>query len=115
MTGELLDLVHEDLALTIQSDFGQSVTVINPDGSISEEFVGGSNDIGLTIDPLTGQFVTGRKITIVLLISELMDTFSALPGHKWRFEFPQFPGKVFTEKDTMTDRSMGVVNIVVGD
>lgn len=115
MAGEIRDLIYQDLATTLQSDFGQPLTITNIDGSLTGDFIGGTNDIDLTIDPLTGQFVSGRKINITVNIDDMLTTFSALPTKKWKVTLPQFEGKIFFVKDSMPDRTIGILGLVVGD
>jgi hypothetical protein len=69
----------------------------------------------MAIDPLTGQFISGRRINITLRINEMDAVFGDIPDKKWRVELPQFAGKTFYVKDSMPDRTIGIVLLTIGD
>ena len=73
---------HADL-IEIMNDTetgGDLCTIISPEGR-SENFRTLSNDIHLSIDPGTGETVTGRQCSVAVLISELMAAgFSGIRG-----------------------------------
>lgn len=69
----LLDEAAADLAAILADTvggFSVPITLISPDGD-ETELVGLATDIGLTIDPDTGQAVIGRKASIALSIKAL--------------------------------------------
>ena len=106
--------------LAIQSDgvtgFGWPVVLISPDG-VETPLTGFSNDIGLSVDPDTGQAVSGRIATVSLPIAALNNAgITTLPEgipdahvRPWLVRFDDIHGNPFTFKvtDSAPDRAIG--------
>jgi len=62
---DLLEIMHDDLS------GGHTCSIVSPAGDI-EDFQVLSNDIHLSIDPVSGTVVSGRQCSISVLISDLI-------------------------------------------
>jgi hypothetical protein len=96
----LRSIAHSDLESIIHdADTSvRTVSVTSPAGE-TVDFFGWANDIFLTINPGTGEFVSGRQITISLLIADLKSAgFGAIKGipetasRPWVLEIEGFSG-----------------------
>ena len=108
---------ERDLGAILENpgDFGLSMTVQSPLG-VSRPLTGRSTDVSLTIDPDTGQFVTGRRASATLRISSVLIEFGELPvnvptGAPWLVTVTDITGAegTFKVSDSMPDRTLGVV------
>jgi hypothetical protein len=97
------------------SEFGWPVTVTKPGGP-SVAMVGLSTDISQTIDPDTGQAVSGRNASVTLVMSSLLTAFSELPrgvadGVPWVVQFDDIAGAAHSFKvlEALPDRAIGCV------
>lgn len=115
MVGELRRQALEDLKTTIQSEFGQNITISRPDGTDFKTFIGNSNDISLALDYETGLMVTGRTCHAILVLKEIVDHFGQLPEKLWNVEFLEISPNKFRIKDIQPDHSLGVIKLIVGD
>lgn len=114
----LRDTAHVDLReiLADTVDGGEPVTITSPTG-VSESFYAFTNDIHFSIDPETGQTVTGRQCTASVLISALISAgFSAIKGvseinaKPWLITLSDANGVEATLKisETFPDRGTGL-------
>lgn len=115
MVGELRRQAQIDLAMTIQSEFGQKIKLSRPDNADHKIFIGNSSDIHVAIDPETGMMVSARTCHAVLVLKEVLDQFSELPGKLWNVEFLEISPNQFRVKDVMPDHSMGTIMLIVGN
>lgn len=53
------------------SGFGWSITMTSPDGLVGD-LTGMSTDIGVSVDPDTGQIVSGRTASVSIMIADIM-------------------------------------------
>lgn len=113
----LRDIAAADLKTIVENtdDFGWPVTVTKPGGP-SVAMVGLSTDISQTIDPDTGQAVSGRAASVTLVMSSLLAAFSELPrgisdGLPWVVQFDDIAGAAhkFKVREAMPDRALGCV------
>ena len=116
----LRDLAEQDLAGILEdagTGFGWPITLTDPSGR-SEALVGFSNDIAQTIDPGTGEIISGRLASVALRISSLYSAGLALPtgvpersSKPWVVRFDDINGSpyAFTIKNSNPDRALGVV------
>lgn len=114
----LLDIAHLDLIEIINDTEtgGGLCTITSPSGE-SHEFMALSNDIHLSIDPGTGQYVTGRQSSVAVLISALMAVgFEGIRGIANKSSRPWvvdtvdvngIPGR-FKVSETNPDKSIGL-------
>ena len=84
-----LRVILEDAA----AGFGWPITVTDPSGT-AVELTGFTADIGETIDPETGQLVSGRKASVAIAIESLRNAGLGLPrgiadgsSKPWRVSF----------------------------
>lgn len=96
-------------------DFGWPVIVEKP-GGLSAALVGLSTDIAQTIDPQTGQAVSGRTASVTFAMASLLAAFSELPrgvseGAPWVVVFLDIAGAAHTFKvlEALPDRALGCV------
>jgi len=115
MVGELRDQAIADLALTVQSDFGQRIRIAT-DSKDSEfkTFTGNSNDIHQSVDPETGQMFSGRQAHAILVYKEVFDHFQMLPKKQWRVQFLDISPNEFRIKDIMPDATLGILKLIIG-
>lgn len=102
--------------------FGYLITVTDPAG-LQAPVIGYSGDIGLVIDPDTGQAVSGRVAHATINISTLLTAgFTDLPrgieapaSKPWIMTFDDINGNSFTFKvsDAQPDRTLGIVNCIL--
>lgn len=113
----LRDIAEADLKAIVENtaDFGWPVTVTKPGGP-TVAMVGLSTDISQTIDPDTGQAVSGRNASVSFVMSSLLTAFSALPtgisdGAPWVVVFADIAGASHTFKvlEALPDRALGCV------
>lgn len=98
--------------------FAWLITITAPDGTVSVDLTGFSDDISQLIDPDTGQAVSGRLISIAVNIGAFL---IALPGKglpvgiadatskPWLVTFDDINGNAYTFKvlQSNPDRMMG--------
>ena len=113
MVGELRVQAQEDLASTIQEEFGQTIKISRPDSSDPLDFIGLSNDISVAIDPDTGLMITGRTAQAVFILSEVLAHFSELPDKLWKVEFLEISPNSFSVLDVRPDAAQGVLILVI--
>lgn len=98
-------------------EFGWPVTVTNPNG-LQAALTGLSSDVHASIDPDTGQLVSGRSVSVVLRVSSLEDAGLGMPrgvsspgALPWRVTFDDIDGSSHTFKvaEALPDRTIGSV------
>ena len=115
-------LAEQDLGVILESDangFRWPVTITNPEGTTVSSLYGLSNDISQTIDPDTGELVSGRLASVALRISSLVTAgFSDLPRavadnavKPWIVTFNDINGTshTFKVRKSDPDRALGLV------
>lgn len=118
-------MAEADLANILEdgiAGFGWPITVTAPSGAVAT-LTGFSDDIGLTIDPDTGQAVSGRTASIAIRISTLLqfagmtipEGIADSAKKPWIVEFSDINGvpckfKVFR---SLPDRALGIVVCVL--
>jgi hypothetical protein len=118
MTG-LRQIAHEDVQ-EIMGDtdgFSWPCTVTSPSG-LSHDFLCRSTDIHLSIDPGTGEIVSGRHASVVLLMVELslvgFETICGVTdntGKPWVVEVDNIEGTPGTYRvaETHPDNALGLM------
>ena len=116
------------LATLLESEvrgFAQPIILTDPDGFVSASPLSGhGQDIGLLIDPGTGQSVSGRTSTATLRISSILAAgYSSIPEgiadnaiKPWRVTMDDVNGVSYEFKvdSTMPDRTAGVIVLELG-
>lgn len=104
--------------LNDDAEFGFAITVTDPTETVAG-FSGFSSDVALTIDPDTGEAVSGRRASVTLSLSDI--AASALTGipegisdeqsKPWLVQFEDINGNPFTFKvfESNPDRAIGAV------
>lgn len=96
---------------------GDVITITSPAG-VSHDFKSFTNDIFQSIDPGTGQIISGRVCTVSVLISELIavefDTIQGIPdetSRPWVAETTDVNGRTYKFKicETHPDNGAGLV------
>jgi len=106
-------------AITEDEDtgFGWPIRVTAPDGT-AYDIVGLSNDVHTTIDPDTGQAITGRNASVAISQRTLAREGLEFPrsiadsGSKpWRVQFRDLQGTLhfFKVQEALPDRALGAV------
>lgn len=97
--------------------FGWPITVTDPDQN-SATLSGFSTDVSQTIDPQTGQLVSGRLASVALPIASLTAAGLGLPANvsdgsrnPWVIRFNDTAGTehVWKVSEAMPDRALGVI------
>ena len=111
----LLTIARADTAAILADTVcgvGETITLTAPDGSTGT-LTGWSNDIGLFVDPDTGQAVSGRIASIAIPISALTAESLAIPenipdagSRPWLVETR---GNTFKVIETHPDQTLQVV------
>ncbi|MCH9837693.1 hypothetical protein K0U83_18670 [bacterium] len=122
----LRDLAEQDLGVILEGDaygFRWSLTVTDPEGLSASTLYGFSDDISQTIDPDTGQLVSGRLASVAIRNSSLTAAgFADLPrggadssAKPWIVEFNDINGNAHTFKirQANPDRALGVVTCIL--
>lgn len=113
----LRDVATIDLNAIMSMDFGWSVSVVDPSGTVAN-IKGFTSDIAETIDPNTGQVVSGRLATVALPLKALADADLGIPVgivdvdvKPWRIIFEDTAGTIYTFKvvGSHPDRALGLV------
>jgi len=117
----LRELAEQDLGVIIEDrarGFGWPISLTDPDGLTDDTLVGLSNDIAQTIDPDTGELVSGRLASVALRISSLYAAGFSLPRgvadtalKPWIVKFNDINGRpyVFIVRQSNPDHGAGVV------
>jgi|AntDeeMinimDraft_4_1070355.scaffolds.fasta_scaffold02891_6 hypothetical protein len=117
----LRDLVEQDLGAILEDSatgFGWPISLTDPDGLTDETLVGFSDDIAQSIDPDTGELVSGRLASVALRISTLYAAGFSLPRgvadtskKPWVVKFNDINGRphVFIVRQANPDRAAGLV------
>jgi hypothetical protein len=117
----LRDLVEQDLGAILEDSatgFGWPISLTDPDGLTDETLVGFSDDIAQSIDPDTGELVSGRLASVALQISTLYAAGFSLPRgvadtskKPWVVKFNDINGRphVFIVRQANPDRAAGLV------
>jgi len=117
----LRDLVEQDLGAILEDSatgFGWPISLTDPDGLTDETLVGFSDDIAQSIDPDTGELVSGRLASVALRISTLHAAGFSLPRgvadtskKPWVVKFNDINGRphVFIVRQANPDRAAGLV------
>ena len=117
----LREQVEADLVVSVEdpTGFGWDLVLTDPSG-ITLDLVGLSNDISLAIDPDTGQLVSGRKASVALRMTSLLDIGIpkgvANPDSKpWLVEFPDILGNYskFKIAQAHPDRTIGLITCLL--
>ena len=122
----LRTIAEQDLGVILEDSvtgFGWPITVTDPSGnSGTGPLTGFSDDIAQTIDPDTGQAVSGRLASVALRISSLIAVGLELPrgiadsGSKpWVIEFDDVNGSPYKFKVSQSnpDRAIGLVTCIL--
>lgn len=97
--------------------FGWPITVTNPAG-VEAALTGLSTDIHMTIDPETGQAVSGRRASVTLALARLSAAGLGMPRaisdgatKPWVIVFDDIAGAAHTFKvcEALPDRAIGAV------
>lgn len=117
----LRTLAEQDLGLILEDEafgFGWPITLRSPAGLQSTALIGYSDDISQTIDPDTGQLVSGRLASVALRTSTLLAQGFVMPygvadaaAKPWVVTFADINGTAYTFKvrQTNPDRALGLV------
>lgn len=101
--------------------FGWPITLISPSGQTGA-FTGFSTDIGLSIDPETGVFVSGRKASVALPIETLKQAGFGIPRaiadknlRPWLVRFDDIHGRsqLFKVSEAFPDTAIGCVTCLL--
>lgn len=107
----------DDLNKILESDFGWPITITDPSDT-TVELSGYSNDIAQTIDPDTGQIISGRIATIAFSLRALTDAGLGIPIgiedntiKPWRITFQDtdLVSYRFKVQSSNPDRTLGIV------
>lgn len=117
----LRDLAERDLGRILEDSatgFGWPITLTDPAGLTDPGLVGFSDDISQTIDPDTGELVSGRLASVALRISSLIAAGFTVPrgvpdqaSKPWVVTFNDINGTAHTFKvrQANPDRALGMV------
>lgn len=117
----LRQLAEADLGMILEdgaTGFGWPITVVSPQGVSSFGLIGYSDDIAQSIDPDTGQLVSGRLASAAIRISTLTAQGLAIPYgvadsavKPWRVQFDDINGNAyeFKVRQANPDRALGIV------
>lgn len=99
------------------SGFGTALTLTSPEG-VTSELVGTTADVALTIDPETGQAVTGRRTSVAVSTLSLPAMPAAVADRTrrpWLVTFNDQHGVPATWKvvDVQPDRTLAVVVLIL--
>lgn len=116
----LREIAETDLSSILEDStngFGYPITLTDPDGVV-EDLTGFSSDIAETIDPGTGQTVSGRFASATLRLSTIEALFSSLPvgisdaaSKPWIVDFDDIGGTAhkFKVAGSAPDRTLGII------
>lgn len=97
--------------------FGWPITVTDPAGTI-RSLTGSAGDISQSVDPSTGQLVTGRTAQVTLSLAALTAAGLGIPkgtsdgaGKPWLVQFndPAGTSHLFKVSEALPDRALGCV------
>lgn len=108
----LRDLAASDAQKIIkdQAGFGWPLILTAPDGAVFN-ITGTSKDIHLSIDPDTGEIISGRTVTVTIATKDVSQTVRGInEGVPWKVTLNDFDGVsgVFKVDDTFPDRVFGL-------
>lgn len=120
----LRDQAAADALSFLEDDVGGfacDITITTPDG-VELELKGYAADIGHTIDPETGQAVSGRRASVALPIARFSAAGVDLPRHvtdrssrPWVVQVADIEGQshTYAVAEAMPDRAIGVVTCLL--
>lgn len=103
------------------SGFAWPISLTNPDG-VTVELTGFSTDIGQTINPETGQVVSGRQASVALATAALLALDIGVPRgvsdsaqKPWVVRFADIHGvpQTYKVQEAMPDRALGIVTCML--
>lgn len=112
---------NKSILNNIVSGFGWPISIKSPDG-LTANLTGFSDDIAMVVDPDTGTPVTGRLISAVLHVQDILDAGLSIPigisdGAKkpWLVEFDDSIGGHYVCKvrNSHPDRALGQVVLIL--
>jgi len=126
----LRELAEQDLGVILEDDingFGWSINLTNPQEIKTDDVIDGglkgySNDISQTIDPETGQVVSGRSASVSIRMSTLLLNGFTLPVgianttlKPWLVTFNDINGSSHTFKVAQSnpDRTLGIITLIL--
>lgn len=122
----LRTLAEQDMGVILEGDaygFRWPVTVTDPDGNTDDTLYGFSDDISQTIDPDTGELVSGRLASVALRVSTLNAAgFAGLPRavadssrKPWTVTFNDINGTshTFKVRQSNPDRALGMLTCIL--
>ena len=121
----LRDIATADAIEIIQDTVtgGDEIIITSPAG-VSEDFLALTNDIHFSIDPETGETVTGRQCSVTVLSSDLVTAgFSEIKGihdtnsRPWVVQMTDINGVTATFKvvESHPDNTMGLMVLILGE
>ena len=114
--------VLKSILENVMTGFGEALTLITP-SDVEYSVKGFSNDIGQTIDPDTGQLVSGRNAQVTLSLESIMalgigipEGISSSDSKPWRIRYTDLSGAVvtFAVITSSPDRSLGSLVLYLG-
>ena len=117
-------LAEADLQSILEDDvggFAQPIRLTSPAGD-TVDLMGNTTDIGMTLDPETGQPIVGRRASVVLSLRSIAaagigtpTVVSSSSSRPWQVSFPDHfeVEHLFKVADLMTDRAAGCVVLFV--
>jgi hypothetical protein len=115
----LREQAAQDLATIVEDldGFGWAITITDPAGT-SADLTGLSTDVAYSIDPETGQAVSGRTASVAIRIAALSAAGLGIPINvaetdrfPWLVQFADINGNPYTFKiiESQPDRAIGLV------
>jgi hypothetical protein len=110
-------LAESDLRHTIEdaNGAGTPYTLIAKGGA-EYPVVGSFGDIGLLIDPITGEAIQGRAIIATVAAKTILTAAGRTPGRGWKVRAAALDGKthtLFVQRNEY-DRTIGVCRLTLG-
>jgi hypothetical protein len=111
------DLAAADLRLTLEDENGAGTpyTLIDKDG-VEYPLVGTFDDIGLLIDPVSGEAIQGRAISATCRAQTILAASGKIPERGWKARVPGLDGKTITLfiQRNQYDRTIGLCLLTLG-
>jgi hypothetical protein len=108
-------LAEADLANTIEDPNGAGTPYTLIERRSEYPVIGTFDDIGLLIDPISGEAIQGRTITATCRLSTILALAGKAPGRGWEARIDDFQGAhtLYVQRNEI-DRTIGICRLTLG-
>jgi hypothetical protein len=108
-------LAEADLANTIEDPNGAGTPYTLIDKGAEYPVVGTLDDIGLLIDPISGEAIQGRTVTATCRLTTILALAGKAPSRAWKARITDLQGvhTLYVQRNEI-DRTIGICRLTLG-